>query len=288
MTLVSPAHDEAQSPAEPRFRARAAAESAVRRAGVSVVEIGSAAESRRAAGLLREVWRSSQEPVPSNLLRTVQHTGGYLFGAYDESGALLAVSMGLLAREGLHSHITGVVPAGQRRGLGLALKQHQRWWALERGMTSIGWTADPLVRRNVAFNLHALGAVVSGYLPDHYGPMDDGLNNGDESDRFELRWDLLSPAAMQAGEGRLPFVDRGAGVPAVAVGPDGSPTVKDVDAARLLVALPSDIEALRRADAAAGLAWRHAVRQAVVPALSRGMAVLGLSSTGELVLEVPS
>jgi predicted GNAT superfamily acetyltransferase len=288
MTLVSTAPDGAESLAEPRSRARAAADNAVRRAGVSVIEIGTAADTRRAASLLREVWRSTQDPVPSNVLRTVQHTGGYLFGAYDDSGALLAVSMGLLASEGLHSHITGVAPAGQRRGLGIALKQHQRVWALDHGMKTIGWTTDPLVRRNVAFNLHALGAVVTGYLPDHYGPMDDGVNKGDESDRFELRWDLLSPAALRAGETRLPFLERGDAVQAVMAGADGLPVVGDTEGARLLVALPSDIEALRRGDAAAALAWRHAVREAVVPALSRGAAVIGLTSTGELVLEDPS
>ncbi len=267
------------------MRARAAAETAMRRAGVSVLEIDSTAEARRAADLLREVWRSAQEPVPLHMLRAVRHAGGYLFGAYDETGALLAVSIGLLAAEGLHSHITGVVPVAQRRGLGFALKQHQRLWALNHGMTTIGWTVDPLVRRNVAFNLHALGAVVTRYLPDFYGSMDDGVNKGDVSDRFALRWDLLSPAALQAGEGRLPFVERGDSMHRVAVGPDRLPVSHDVDKPRRLVALPSDIEALRRVDAAGGLAWRHAVREAIMPALSAGAAVLGMTSTGELVLE---
>jgi len=273
---------------EPRARAEAAAARAVRRAGVIVLEVRTAADSDRAAELLREVWRGPQDPVPANLLRTVQHTGGYVYGAYDEAGSLLAVSMGLLASEGLHSHITGVAPSGQRHGLGYALKQHQRTWALERGMTTITWTCDPLVRRNVGFNLHALGATVVHYLPDHYGAMDDGVNKGDESDRFELHWDLLGPSALQAGEGRIPFLDPADRRVAVAAGPTGLPVIQPVDGADRLIQLPPDIEALRRGDGAAGLAWRRAVREALVPALSGGATVLGLTSAGELVLEVPT
>ncbi|MCU1602506.1 MAG: family N-acetyltransferase [Frankiales bacterium] len=230
-------------------------------AGVTVLEMRTPAETERGAALLREVWRSSESPVPSNLLRTVQHTGGYVFGAYDDGGALLGVAMGLLSTDGLHSHITGVVPAGQRRGLGFALKQHQRWWALDRGLATITWTCDPLVRRNLAFNLHALGADVHAYLPDHYGAMTDGVNAGDESDRFELHWDLLSDRAVQAAQGRLAWV-----------------------AGERTVPLPEDIEALRLKDPALARAWRFRVREGVVPALADGAVVLGLDPEGALVL----
>ena len=267
--------------------AAAAVERAGRRAGVTVLELRTPAETERAAELLREVWRGAEAPVPPNLLRTVQHTGGYVHGAYDDNGALVAVSMGLLADgPSLHSHITGVVPSGQRRGLGLAIKQHQRLWALERGLSTITWTCDPLVRRNVAFNLQALGATVHSYLPDHYGAMQDGVNQGDESDRFELHWELRSEQAVAAAEGRLPAVD-GTGLP-VAVGVDDHelPVVTPVADGPRLVQLPTDIEGLRRRSPAVGVAWRRAVREAVVPALAEGAVVRGLTVTGQLVLEV--
>ena len=230
---------------------------------VSVRELTTAAATERAAALLLQVWGGSEPPVPAHLLRTVQHIGGYAFGAYDAGDDLVAVSMGLLSREGLHSHITGVLPSGQRHGLGFALKQHQRRWALERGITTITWTCDPLVRRNMAFNLHALGATVVAYLPDHYGAMTDGVNKGDESDRFELRWDLMSARAVAAAAGRLPWA-----------APRG-----------VLVPLPEDIEALRRADPAAARSYRRAVRDAVLPLLAKGAVIRGLTAAGELVLE---
>lgn len=261
-----------------------AADKAMRRAGVMVLELDSPAATERAADLLRQLWHGPEVPVPSTLLRTVQHTGGYAFGAYDRSGALLAVSVGLLAREGLHSHITGVLPSGQRRGLGHALKQHQRCWSIERGITTIRWTCDPLVRRNVGFNLHALGAQIVTYLPDHYGSMTDGINRGDESDRFELSWDLLSPATLTAAESRLPWVD--CELPyAVRADELGRPVVSAQPGA-CLVQLPADIEDLRRSDPATGRAWRRAVRDALARRLADGGAVRGLTSTGALVLDI--
>ncbi|MDX6216531.1 MAG: hypothetical protein QOG99_2115 [Frankiales bacterium] len=241
--------------------AAAATDRACELAGVRVLELRTPAETERAAELLREVWRDSQMPVPANILRTVQHIGGYVFGAYDDRGTLVAASMGLLGNEGLHSHITGVVPNGRRRGLGLALKRHQRWWALDHGLPVITWTCDPLVRRNLAFNLHALGAEVHAYLPDHYGNMTDGVNKGDESDRFELRWHLASPRATAAAEARLPWVSGARAVP-----------------------LPEDIETLRLKDPVEARAWRQRVRESVVPALAGGAVIAGLDASGALVL----
>lgn len=270
----------------PRARAEAAAARAIHRSGVSLLEIATPADAGRAAELLREVWRGPQLPVPGNLVRTVQHAGGYVYGAYDDAGTLLAVSLGLLAQDGLHSHITGVAPIGQRRGLGYALKQHQRSWALARGMSRITWTCDPLVRRNVLFNVHALGASVVGYLVDHYGPMDDEVNKGDESDRLELHWDLLSDRALEAGEGRLPFVPAGGRPVAIETGPTGLPVVHAVPGPARVVSLPADIEALRRGDPAAGHLWRRAVRAALAPAMGDGAVVLGLTTTGDLVLDL--
>ena len=280
MTLATTALDSAAGTAD----------RAARRAGITVLELRTPAETERADGLLRAIWRAGEAPVPSNLLRTIQHTGGYVFGAYDESRTLVAVSMGLLASHAghpaLHSHITGVLPGGQRRGLGTAVKQHQRWWALAHDLQTITWTCDPLVRRNVGFNLHALGAEVAAYLPDHYGAMRDGVNGGDESDRLEFHWQLDGARTLLAGERRLPPVS-GGGLPfALAQSVTGAPVTNVLAAGSRLVQLPADIEAIRRSDPGAALAWRHAVRAALVPALAEGAAVRGLTDEGALLLEV--
>jgi len=258
-----------------------------RRAGVHIRELDGALETVRAAEVLQSVWGGTESVAPANWLRAVQHAGGYLFGGYDDSGVMLAASIGLLSRDGLHSHITGVVQAGQRRGLGLALKQHQRAWALEHGITTIGWTCDPLVRRNVAFNLHALGAAVEHYLPNFYGPMVDGVNRNDESDRFELRWDLLSDAAVAATRSRRPWLTSTAPL-VVAAGADGSPVIGAARDGACRVQLPADIEQLRRDDPAAARGWRIAVREAVLSGLGAGLEITGVTQEGALVMEEKS
>jgi predicted GNAT superfamily acetyltransferase len=172
----------------------------------------------------------------------------------------------------LHSHITGVAPGGQHRGIGFALKLHQRAWALARGVPLVVWTFDPLVARNAWFNLAKLGALPTAYLEDFYGPMTDAINAGMASDRLLLTWRLDDPAvaAACAGRPRQP-----APVPAeaaLAVGPDLEPVAADTDAPAVTVALPPDAEGLaperRRA-------WRAAVRQALGGRLAAGATVAG-------------
>ncbi len=262
------------------------AKDAAAAAGVLVQPLDNARECWRGAELLRDVWRAEQPPVPGNVLRMVAHCGGYVAAAYDEvRGDMLAISLGLLSTDGLHSHITGVLPSGQGRGLGFALKQHQRWWALEHGITTVTWTSDPLVVRNSRFNLHALGADVAAYLVDFYGVMDDGVNKGDESDRFSWRWDLVGDRACAAASGRLPLEATDTLPRALAVDRRGRPVLTGETGQWVLVALPADVEELRRADPEGARAWRHAVRAALHPVLVQGGRVVGLSPAGDLVLE---
>jgi predicted GNAT superfamily acetyltransferase len=127
---------------------------------------------------------------------------------------------------------------------------------------------------------------VVDYLPDHYGAMQDGVNRGDETDRFELVWDLGSDRAVQAGRNRLGWIPAGGRPLAVGTGPDGRPSAAAVSGVPRLVQLPPDIEGLRRADPAGGLAWRRAVRDAMLPALQAGAVVSGLTADGHMVIDL--
>ena len=133
----------------------------------------------------------------------------------------------------MHSHITGVLPGLQSHGLGRVLKQHQRDWAFARDVGHITWTFDPLVARNAHFNLRVLGARVTEYLVDHYGPMDDGVNRGDETDRVMVSWALAAPPAPT---------------------PPDEQVVASVE-------VPHDIETMRREAPADAAAWRVRVRE---------------------------
>ena len=168
-----------------------------------------ASEARRTAELFAEVWGVADGPMPisGDLIRALVHTGNYAAGAWagtdlvGASVAFLALDNGRLS---LHSHITGVARAARGGSVGFALKQHQRAWALSHGIREVTWTFDPLVRGNARFNLVKLGAVAVSYLVDFYGQMEDGVNAGDRSDRCAVRWELDTPRAVAASEGRRP------------------------------------------------------------------------------------
>jgi predicted GNAT superfamily acetyltransferase len=230
--------------------------------------------------LFEGVWRPAAgdpPPVTSYLLRALSHGGGYVAGAFAGT-RLVGASAGFFTAPpdpALHSHITGVAPSGQHRGIGFALKVHQRAWSLARGVGEVVWTFDPLVARNAWFNLAKLGALPSAYLEDFYGPMTDSINAGMASDRLLLTWRLRDPAVAAACAGRprrpSPEVVEAAEA-ALAVGPDLAPQARATDAPAVTVAAPPDVEALapelRRA-------WRAAVREALGGRLAAGAAVTG-------------
>jgi predicted GNAT superfamily acetyltransferase len=261
---------------------------------LTVTDLDELSEQQAAAELLRRVWGA---PSPDQLinvatLRALAHSGNYVVGGY-QGGRLVAASVAFLGLDDqgmshLHSHITGVERTGQSAGVGYALKQHQRAWALARGIPAVRWTFDPLVRRNAYFNLHKLGASAREYLPDFYGAMDDGTNTGDTTDRLYVSWELASPAAATAAAGRVSDVDPRAGGAVVLLDRvDDEPAPRPADGATLLVAMPTDIEALRARDLSAGLRWRRAVREALGSAFTRGYTVRDVTRDGYYVLEVP-
>jgi predicted GNAT superfamily acetyltransferase len=134
------------------------------------------------------------------------------------------------------------------------------------------WTFDPLVARNAHLNLVVLGTRVVEYARDMYG--ENPMSRTDSvigSDRFVVAWDLL-PSTPQPGEQRArPSLTPGASPVLVASDTDPLP-----DAPTILVAIPADIQALKRADPEAALAWRRSTRRAFEHYLERGYAVRGV------------
>src|SRR5262249_50411291 len=147
-------------------------------AGLDVAELHEVAELRDLGDLLIAVWgRADGPPLNRETLRALSHSGSYVAGARS-GGRLVGGIVAFLGRDPdgtttLHSHMLGVREEARGLGTGRALKEHQRRWALERGIEEVRWTFDPLVRRNARFNLVALGAEAVAYHEDFYGPMDD-------------------------------------------------------------------------------------------------------------------
>lgn len=261
---------------------------AARRCGVQVRELDDIAEFDLVYRLYDEIWRPepANAPISVELMRVLSHSGNYVAGAF-EGTRLVGASVGFLAGPpgtALHSHVTGSVMG---RGIGFALKLHQRAWALSRGLDRISWTFDPLVRRNAYFNLAKLGARPAEYLRCFYGPMVDVINAGDESDRLLAVWRLTEPRVLEASEGAA----RPASVPeravvALAAG-DDPPGEPRLDGRVLLVGTPADIEGLRPADPPASKAWRLAVRDVLGGLLDGGARVTGFTADGYYIVERP-
>lgn len=239
---------------------------------------------RAACALFDRVWGPVDQPVmPVNLCRAIGHAGGYVVGA-SAGGELIGASVAFFGRDGaqpvLHSHITGAVPGVQGRGVGFALKLHQRAWSLERGVPVVVWTFDPLVARNAYFNLRKLGVVVSAYHPDFYGTMDDAYNGGDATDRCVATWQLdgvRAPAPESGGprfhaSGAVTVLDiDGTGRPVIGAGPRG---------AVLRMRTPTDYHALRQRDRPRADAWRLAVRDVLGGAIERGYVAVDADADG--------
>ena len=200
--------------------------------------------------VVREVWGPQQVPQ-SNLLHALSHAGNAVLAAV-HNGTPVGVVFGFLGWSGglhLHSHMTAVTQGHQSQGIGYALKSWQRALCLEHGVTEMRWTYDPLIARNAYFNLVKLGGQVNAFFPDFYGAMDDSVNAGDHSDRFEVSWRLDSERVAAALEGH----ERGP----VTAGEE--------------VAIPADFDALRRTDPAAGREIRLAAREQFMRLFAAGL-----------------
>jgi predicted GNAT superfamily acetyltransferase len=284
--------------------ADAAARYAASKAGVRIRELAELPDLAAACALFDEIWRpgpGGQSLLRAELLRALTKAGNYACGAYDAAtGDLIGACTGFFGpptEASLHSHTAGVRPAGLHRAVGFAMKVHQRAWCLRRGVRTLHWTFDPLIRRNAYFNMVKLGARPAEYLPNFYGPMNDSINSSGESDRMLVHWDLLSDLAMAACGGKpgprsvAAELERGA-VVALGSGADGWPSasplgIRDPASARtVLIAIPADIEGMRGTDPRCAAAWRPALRDALAPLMDRGATVQGFDRDGWYVVSL--
>ena len=282
-------------------RADRDAAAAAARAGVTVRTLDQHSELEAARQVWDRTWPSVSEgtQVTPNLLRAIVHSGGYLSGAY-AGDTIAGATVALVGRHEsaggwephLHSHMAATVPGQGDHGVGTALKLHQRAWALANDIDTVVWTFDPLVRRNARLNLVKLGVTAAEYLPDFYGEMTDEVNTGDPSDRLLAHWDLGSErvAAAVAGTVVAPaaadLLATGA-VRVLARGDADEPVpapAAPTTGGTALVALPEDIVRLRGTAPAVATAWRSAVREALLPLLTAGGVVTGLTAEGDYVV----
>jgi predicted GNAT superfamily acetyltransferase len=222
-------------------------------------DLSGMAEFHAAEDLQRDVWGPDDKTDPGDLMMVIQAEGGLAAGAFLERRLIGYIFAFPTATPGVqHSHRLAVRAEARGLGLGLKLKLYQADWCLQRGISHIRWTYDPLRLPNAALNIGRLGATASTYLRDYYGLM-GGINAGTASDRLLADWRLDGGryARCRAGEAML--------------------TAEEAATARRIV-LPADFAGLLKIDPSAANAKRLEVRAEIEAAFSEGFVIVGVDA----------
>lgn len=272
---------------------------------IQIRDFESLADFQECVALQEAVWGPGfSERVPVAILRVSQRLGGVAAGAYDEEGSLVAFVFGITGvEEGRLVHwsdMLAVRPGLRDSGLGTRLKLYQREAVLSRGVKRMLWTFDPLESRNGYLNLVRLGAVSREYVEDMYGDSNSPLHQGLGTDRLVALWELESPRVravvdrMEAGEGGVqpPEGDPGRAHEALGAEMGASPVSQlwprpgaprlDLEEPVLSVAIPAQIQELRREEPELGRAWREATRATLTFYMDRGWEVRYLLRDGPI------
>jgi predicted GNAT superfamily acetyltransferase len=155
-----------------------------------------------------QVWGyEERDIIPRRLFVVARRIGGHVIGAFlaSEPDKMVGFAMALPGfRDGspyLHSHMLAVLPPWRNSGVGRRLKLAQRDDALNRGISLMEWTFDPLEIKNAFLNIHRLGVIVRGYTPNFYGPLHSELQAGLQSDRLHAEWWMDSSRVRAALDG---------------------------------------------------------------------------------------
>lgn len=253
------------------------------RPAVAVRLVAGAAEFAACEAMSRNIWGATERNVvPRELLLTMQQNGGLVHGAFLPSGELIGFCFAFAGvRSGrlrLCSHQLGVLNPYRGTGIGIALKQAQARDARALGYELISWTFDPLEARNAYINLHRLECIARIYDRDHYGPMDDELNRGLPSDRFEAEWWLDGRPRMTA-----------AGEPTVllSVGSSDQPVrgTREPVGESAIIEVPRDFQAIKRGSMEVARAWRMESREALERAVGAGLVATDFRRSGAYLMQ---
>ena len=167
-------------------------------------------QMRECVKLQRTIWKDpDQDLIPAMLFVVANKIGGQVLLARDR-GKAVGFALAFPAFRGesryLHSHIVGVIPEYQNRGVGRRIKMKQRELALGAQIFSMEWTFDPLSLRNAYFNIDRLGAVIRRFHADLYGVTASPLHGGLPTDRVVAEWRLSSARVESALVGNAPTV----------------------------------------------------------------------------------
>ena len=215
--------------------------------------------------LQKQIWGYSDlEVYPTRLFVNLGQIGGHVLAAFTPAGRAVGFVASMPAwRDGhhyYHSLSLGVLPEHENRGLGRALKLEQRRLVLRAGIDRIEWTFDPLRAKNAFFNIVRLGAVCRRYVADHYGSVDSRFQKGLPSDRLVAEWRLRSPRVRRA------------------LGGDPPRSLRRKSAAE--IAIPGDIEFLKKRDASHARAIQSNLREQFAACFAQKLEITGFALEG--------
>lgn len=247
------------------MHARRRDEEAGRESPIEVRECTRIEELDGCVRLQREVFGGPEINIyPRKHFVMSRRAGGWTLGAFDHQELVGFVHL-VVAVRGRHevigySHMMAVAAAYQNRGLGARLKWAQRERALAEGRSFITWTWEPLRARNAHFNLNRLGATVSSYGVNFYGPDDYSWREyaahgaGIDSDRLFAEWELGSARVAELAHGRAPE-------------PLGRPA--------RTIEIPADWSGMLRTDPQAARREQSRVREEFLSAFDAGLVCAG-------------
>jgi len=143
--------------------------------------------------------------LPRRFLVVLTHIGGLVLGAWDGDRLVGFLNSMPGIRNGMpywHSHMLAVSKDYWNSGIASQLKLAQREYALDRGISLIEWTFDPLESKNAFLNITKLGVIIRRYYPNHYGETTGALQRGLDSDRVIAEWWVDRPRVTLGGEVR--------------------------------------------------------------------------------------
>ncbi len=242
-------------------------------------------EADLAVEIERAVWGGDE--TPAHVMLTAAHNGGLLAGAFVD-GVLAGFVWGFLGfDERMHpprlkhcSHQLGVHPAYRNQGLGFLLKRFQWEFVRSQGIELITWTYDPLLATNAHLNIARLGSARNPYRCDEYGHLNDELNAGLPTDRFQVDLWVNSQRVDGAMNGNAPPLSaaesRWLNPPDEAgeLMPPSQPDIVRLPA-RVALAIPLDFQAERANCPQLAAAWRSATRDAFEALFASGYTVTG-------------
>jgi predicted GNAT superfamily acetyltransferase len=259
---------------------------------VEIRHLSAPEDALLAVDLQRAVWGGDE--TPAHVMLTAAHNGGLLAGAFvdDTLAGFVWGFLGLDERADpprlKHcSHQLGVHPRYRSLGLGFQLKRFQREFVCMQGIELITWTYDPLLAANAYLNIARLGAVCSTYHRDEYGDLNDDLNAGLPTDRFQVDlWvnsarvrEAMCGTARQVGSVETPWCPNSPAAGGEVRPPDARSLdrLRDFRPATVALAIPTDFQALRAADPALASAWRYATRDAFECLFASGYTVVNFA-----------